>query len=356
MRDPSNWNAMVQRLSGNASSPMRQALEVLSVWPRTIVADLRRHGRNVKSALDEAGLDLRTVNRERGRIPWQSQAKLMDVAARELDDDCYGIHLAAKVDLRDADALAFVGLASHTLSDALANIARYSQTFNEAARFDVSTEDGVTVVTTSGVDPAFVHQRQQMEFTSGLLVRLCRMLTRRQVTPVTVHFVHSRQHGVREVSRYFGCKVSYLQNRSQIVLKASDTAIPIDTSDYRLLKVLTAYCEAVLKEHGTRQAGLLQKVEQRVIDLLPKGAAKAKVIAIDLGISERTLARQLSAVGTNFNEMLDRLRNDLALKYVRETDLSLRQVAFLLGYANQPAFNLAFKRWTGKAPGELRQP
>jgi AraC-like DNA-binding protein len=334
---------------------MRQAPEVLSMWPRTIIADLRRHGRNVESTLDEAGLDLRTVNREGGRIPSQAQAKLMDIAARELDDGCYGIHLAAKVDVHDADALAYIGLASHTLGDALANIARYSQVFNEAGRFEISTEDGLTVVAASTVDPSFVHERHQMEFTAGLLLHLYRVLTKRQVTPVSVHFVHSRQHGLREVSRYFGCKVSYLQNRWQIVLKSSDMAIPIDTSDYRLLKVLTAYCEAVLKEHGTRQAGLLQKVEQRIVDLLPKGAARAKVIATDLGMSERTLTRQLAALGTSFNEMLDRLRNDLALRYIRDSDLSLAEVSFLLGYANPPAFSLAFKRRTGKTPSELRQ-
>jgi AraC-like DNA-binding protein len=78
-------------------------------------------------------------------------------------------------------------------------------------------------------------------------------------------------------------------------------------------------------------------MEQRLVDLLPKGAARAKVIATDLGISERTLTRQLASLGTSFNDLLDRLRNDLALKYVRETDLSLAQVAFLLGYANPPA-------------------
>ena len=42
------------------------------------------------------------------------------------------------------------------------------------------------------------------------------------------------------------------------------------------------------------------------------------------------------------------------MKYVRESDLSLAEVSFLLGYANPPAFTLAFKRWTGKAPSELR--
>jgi hypothetical protein len=217
---------------------MRQVPSVLSVWPRTIIADLRRRGRNVDRVLDEAGLDLRRVNHEGARIPSQAQAKLMDIAAREFADDCYGIHLAAKVDVRDADALAYIGLASHTLGDALANVARYSQVFNEAGRFEISAEDGLAVVAASAVDPSFVHERQQMEFTAGLLLHLYRFVTKRRVTPVSVHFVHSRQHGLREVSRHFGCRVSYLQQRCQIVLKSSDMAIPISTSDYRLLKVL----------------------------------------------------------------------------------------------------------------------
>ena len=61
---------------------------VLSVWPRVIVADLRKHGRNVEAVLDKVDLTLRMVNREGGRIPWEAQAKLMDITARELVDDC----------------------------------------------------------------------------------------------------------------------------------------------------------------------------------------------------------------------------------------------------------------------------
>jgi AraC-like DNA-binding protein len=332
---------------------MRQVLTVLSVWPRTIVADLRRHGRNVDRILDEAGLDLRSVNRVGGRIPWQVQAKLMDIAARELGDDCYGTHLAAEVDVRDADALAYVGLASHTLGEALANLARYVKIFNEVVELDLSTENGATVLGVSGVDPSFIHHGQQMEFGTALLLHLYRFITKRQITPVEVHFVHGRQHGQGELSRYFGCKVRYRQNRVRVVFRTADLAIPIDTSDYRLLKILTVYCEGILKRH-VREAGILEKVERRIVDLLPKGAAKAKVIAADLGVSERTLARHLATLGTSFNDVLDRIRKQLALKYLSETNLRIAQVAFLLGYANPPAFSLAFKRWTGKAPMELR--
>jgi AraC-like DNA-binding protein len=344
----------VQRRSGDREGRIGQAPTVLSAWPRTIVDDLRRQGRSVDRILDEAGLDLRSVNREGGRIPWHAQAKVMDIAARELADDCYGIHLAAKVDVRDADALAYVGLASRTLGEALANLARYVRIFNEVIRFELTADDGVTILSISGMEPTFVLERQQMEFGAGLLLHLYRFLTKRQITPVQVHFVHARERGLREVSRYFGCKVSFLQNRAEIVLRASDLAIPIHTSDYRLLKILTAYCEGMLKEHGNRGADLLQKVERRIVDLLPKGAAKAKVVAADLGVSERTLTRHLAALGTSFNDVLDQIRKQLALKYVRETDLRLAQVAFLLGYANPPAFTLAFRRWTGKAPTELR--
>ena len=336
---------------------MRQALTVLSVWPRTIVDDLRRQGGTINDhILDEAGLDLRTVNREGGRIPWQAQARLMDIAARELGDDCYGVRLAARVDVRDAGALAYVGLASHTLGDAIANFARYVRIFNEVVQIDLTADNGVTILDISGADPSFVHYRQQMEFGIALLLNLYRFLTKRQVAPTEVHFVHARQKGAREVSRYFGCKVSYLQRRARIAFKASDAAIPIATSDHRLLKILEAYCEAVLKEHGASEAGLVSKVEHRIVDLLPKGAAMAKVIATELGMSERTLTRQLALLGTNFNDVLDRIRKQLALKYVRETDLSLAEVSFLLGYANPPAFSLAFKRWTGEAPSVLRRP
>jgi AraC-like DNA-binding protein len=334
---------------------MRQALTVLAVWPRTILADLRRHRRDVDRVLAEAGLDLRMVDREGSRIAWQAQAKLMEIVAGELGDDCYGIHLAANVDVRDADALAYIGLASRTLGEALANLARYVQTFNQVVRIDLSTDDGVTVLGVTGVDPSLVHHRQQMEFGAGVLLHLYRYFTKRQVTPLAVHFVHGRREGQREVSRYFGCKVSYLQNRSEIVLKATDVAIPIDTSDYRLLKILTAYCEGILKQHGPHDGGLLQKVERQIVGRLPRGDAKAKVIAVELGISERTLTRQLAALGTSFNEVLDGLRKRLALEYVSDRELSLAEVAFLLGYANQPAFTLAFRRWTGKAPSELRR-
>ena len=61
--------------------------------------------------------------------------------------------------------------------------------------------------------------------------------------------------------------------------RPKDLAIPIPTADYRLLKILRRHGDTILKERGPSGTGLLSKVERLMVDLLPKGMARAKVIA-----------------------------------------------------------------------------
>ncbi len=333
---------------------MSDAPTVLAVWTRIVADDLRLHRKDATGLFAKAGINLRTANRDDARIPLKSQAHLLEISARELGDDCYGLHLSSKVEIRDADALGYIGLASPTLGEALASLERYARVFNQGARIKLLTDNDTAIVELNSVDPSILQQRQQMEFSAGLLVHAYRVFTGRNITPIEVGFIHDRRGGQRELTRLFGCKVAYLQRQARIVLKLKDLNIPIATADNRLLKILLAHCEAVLRDQGTYDEGLLPKVERKVLDLLPQGRARAKVIAAQLGISDRTLTRRLFGLGISFDGIVDRLRHQLALKYVTGSDLSLTQVAFLLGYASQPAFSLAFKRWTGRPPSDVR--
>ena len=77
-------------------------------------------------------------------------------------------------------------------------------------------------------------------------------------------------------------------------------------------------------------------------------------VARTLAISPRTLARRLGSEGCTFAGILDSLRRDLATRYLREPDLPISEIAWLLGYRESSAFNHAFRRWTGKAPKQAR--
>jgi AraC-like DNA-binding protein len=64
-------------------------------------------------------------------------------------------------------------------------------------------------------------------------------------------------------------------------------------------------------------------------------------------MSVRTLARRLESEGLTFNGVLDQLRCDLAQRHVRDSTLSISQIAWLVGYQEVSAFTHAFKCWTG---------
>ena len=87
---------------------------------------------------------------------------------------------------------------------------------------------------------------------------------------------------------------------------------------------------------------------------LPKGVPTARRVASALGMSERTFARRLQAEGTSFRQLVDDVRRDMARSYLSDPELTLAQVAYLLGYADQSAFSNSFRRWTGQSPRRFR--
>jgi len=71
-------------------------------------------------------------------------------------------------------------------------------------------------------------------------------------------------------------------------------------------------------------------------------------------MSLRNLQRRLNEKGTSFKDILEDTRRTLALDYIKQSHLSLGEVSYLIGFSNLSNFNRAFKRWTGKTPGDYR--
>jgi len=72
-----------------------------------------------------------------------------------------------------------------------------------------------------------------------------------------------------------------------------------------------------------------------------------------MGMSSRSLSRQLKADGLTFRSVKEQVRKDMALSYMRN-GRNLSDIALMLGYNDQPAFTRAFKRWFGVPPSKYR--
>lgn len=93
-----------------------------------------------------------------------------------------------------------------------------------------------------------------------------------------------------------------------------------------------------------------REVEQRMEAMLATGEVRIDRVAADMGLSRQTLYRRLKDEQVTFEELLDGLRHRLALRYLRADRVSVKSVAYRLGFSDPAAFSRAFKRWTGNSP------
>ena len=100
-----------------------------------------------------------------------------------------------------------------------------------------------------------------------------------------------------------------------------------------------------------------ERLLQRVLESLPLGCGRPPRLAElcrSVGVSERTLRRQLSQEGTSFHAIHDRLRIERALALLQEPKLSIAAVGAQVGFRDPREFRRAFKRWTGATPSAAR--
>lgn len=333
---------------------MPEASRVTVHCAHQVVQELRSEGIDAEKLVEEAGLEMRTINREDAWIPFVKHAQLLEIAARDTGDTLFGLRIAGRLDPRDLGAIGYIGLSSRTLGDALLNLSRYLRVITDESRIELSIEGDLAHVTMEPAHPSFTTRRQATENFIAGFVRAYQFFVKRELTPAEVQFAHHFEGDARTHERFFGCPVLFAQNRSQVTLERRDLAAPIETADDRLLKILVSHCEEILRKNARSKPEQVAKLERCIIALMPTGRAKIKLVATELGMSERTLVRRLAEMGTSFSEIHDQLRLELALKYLRQPELSLTEVAFLLGYANLSAFSAAFKRKTGHTPRDAR--
>lgn len=325
-----------------------------AIYAKILAEELRGRGYTEQQIFAGSGLSARSFKDRRPSAPFGKVAAFMENAAKLTNNDILGLEQGFKREFHLSGLISYVGGASPTVLDALKNIARYRQVFSDAIELNVDTLRQNGRLVWYFKVPSAIKRRQHVEFSAiGLLVSL-RQGANRNICPEVVQFRHSRNSNLAAFTRSFGCEVLFNQRENCICFKISDLDLPLVTADNELYMVLTDYCEIVLQDKSRNTSDLLVQVERAIAERLTTGEATQDYIARTLGMSPRTLSRRLAKEETTFFRTLEGLRRSLAECYLANSDLVLAEIAFLLGYSGLSSFNDAFKRWTGKTPGEYR--
>ncbi|MEK9712883.1 MAG: AraC family transcriptional regulator [Thalassolituus sp.] len=155
-------------------------------------------------------------------------------------------------------------------------------------------------------------------------------------------------------SRYFNCPVTFNAQHNQLVLHSGALSFPVRQHSASVWEGLR---QQALKELEKTRLGLsmAERVARTLSPLLNGETPELPEVAQRLNMAPWTLRRRLQAEGLTYQDVLNKTRQELAESYVRDTSLTLGEVAYLLGFGSAAAFQRAFKRWTGEPPGRYRE-
>jgi AraC-like DNA-binding protein len=320
---------------------------------RLAYAHAKATGIDTQALLKKANITPQQINNTSLKLRASDQIKFLNLVASALRDDLFGFHLAQPPDLREFGFLYYVSASSETLGDALHKLARYTAIANEGV--SLTYVDGRNVGVTFHYIGVSRHlDRHQIEFFMTLLIRLCRQLTGIRLVPARVRLAHHRGSQCSELAKFFGGNVEFGAAVDEVSFAPAIKNTPVVSADNYLNKLLITYCEEALARRPTRRGSFRSSIENAIVPLLPHGDAKLATVAGRLGLSQRTLARRLAAESVNFSDVQENLKVDLAWRYLADNDLSISQIAWLLGYQEVSSLTHAFKRWTGKTPRRAR--
>jgi AraC-like DNA-binding protein len=339
-------------MSGSIAKPLDTPTSTGTI-ARLAFALAEEKGADVEGLLKESGLSRERIDDPSVRLEVQSQIKFLDLVAKAIDDDLLGFHLSQRFELRELGLPYYVLASSETLDEALRHAARYSSVVNDGIRLTLREQRKFSIVV-DYVSVARHSDQHQIEFWIAALVRICRQITNRRLTPDSVTFAHRREPS-KELSAFFGCDIRFGGDIDETVFSPSIRDLAVVSGDPYLNQLLIKYCEEALGYRIASQKSFAPTVENTIALLMPHGKAQAAEVARKLGVSQKTLGRRLRSEGLRFAGVRQRLRCDLAKRHLADKTLSISKIAWLLGYRDVGAFTNAFKRWTGTAPRAFRQ-
>lgn len=272
-------------------------------------------------------------------------------------DQGIGLEIGAQTDLVDLGLVGHAMRASATLRDATECWIRYGEALvGMLVRVELENPDSVDW-------SLRIRESFPMGFIYNFCVEECLMMISKladqivqgepvpSVRRLELSYPAPAHHAL--YARYFSCPVQFNARATRIVFDNLSLDQPLRGFDGETHGIISRQCRLALRK--INMASPCAARVRSILERMPAQLPGIGQVADELHLSERTLRRRLASEGCSFQGLVNELRTDLACDYLSATELSAKEVGFLLGFEDANSFYRAFRHWTGQSVEAYRQ-
>ena len=318
------------------------------------------HGIAAATLARAAGVPPHGLDAPSASLAARDYVRLLDAGARLAGDAHFGLHVGQRVRMGTYSAYGLILLSCSNVGQALEQTARYERLAHDLGRSTLQRDGAVAHFRWASNYPDASRHLVDSVFAG---IRVCGdWLAGMPLPPARLAFVHDGggqllRHAAHrdEYVRVLGSLPAFNAPANTATFDAQLLDWPVPNADVSLYPVLCQHAEQLLAQRQAEAGGGIgAQVQATIVAGLRHGPARLADVAAALAVTPRTLQRKLADAGTSYQALLDQARYGMARDYLRQPGLSLVDIAFLLGYQEQSAFNHAFRTWAGTNPGAWR--
>ncbi len=308
------------------------------------------HGYDAEDIFRRAGLDPSKRTDPDYRYPMNEIVRMWRIAISETKHACLVYEVVKYIEPWMMHAVGHAWISSHNLLQALQRLERYHRMLSTNVYFRLEKLQGAWQLVGGVKDP---YEHPATDATLAFILEMCRRSYGEDLTPLQIQMIRLEPMDATPLENFFRCEIDYGRDENVMIFSSSDLNRKLSSAN----PVVAAAMDDVIVDYLARfdASDIANRVRQIVAAYLVHGEPDKQMIADELNMSARTLQRRLEEQETSVKDIIDQTRHQLALEYLSQEHLSIKEVAFSLGFNDASNFSRAFKRWEGQSPKAYRK-
>lgn len=321
-------------------------------YTRIFVMVAEQMGASKETLLKDAGIDESVFQQPETYITFGQYKKLNRKAAQLVNDPSFYLRFGSSINLTEHGKLGHATFASATFEDALKKAIKFIKILNRMYDLDVEFGKEHATITIDTIIPTKDLYIYEIEQITSAMFQALKIMPTDATNLKAVRFTYPKPDYVDAYTEIFGDICHFDCRKNEIEFSTVELKKFWTQGDPMIEKIALKNCEDALN-----QLENLESLTARIRDVVhnyPNGFPNQEEVARRLNMPLRTMARYLQKQNTNYQEVIDTLRREMAINYLETSSWSIDEIADLLGYSSAANFGRAFKKWTGQPPSEYR--
>ena len=317
-----------------------------------VYQQLRQWDCNVNIWLAHNGMTLEQLQDPHYQVSFDDYQRLIASAIHLSARPDLGLHVGNRIGINTHGMMGFAILNSSTLKQAIETLKQFINTRTPLVKISIHETTKALVVTLEAVQPLGMIQQPYMDALLVTLTKLLQQLTPQSSPLCQVNISFAPPSYWQQYAELFKAPVHFNQAKTQLMLTLASMTQPLDMADPSSFMQAKQWCINELKQLNGQQS-LSDKLYQYLLQS-PVPLPSLSDTAAHFHMTPRTVHRHLAQQQSSYKSIVASVNHQIAKHYLSQSQGSIKQLSYQLGYVDVANFRRAFKRWQGTTPSEYR--